>query len=502
MMCLIGNIDLRFADLVVLSSMLSIHSRSRCHILRVRAALCACAALTAVSFTAPAAAQTISHQLVASGLLKPMQLAPTPGDSSRLCVVEQRGQIRLIKNGVLQATSFLNIDALVPDQTYGGMFGLAFHPNYAKNGKFYVHHTTGATSAITIWVAEYTRGASSDVIDSTTRRVIFSVTSPSSQAFHLGGSLCFGADGLLYIPLGDGGYTGDAGGPPRSQSITGATSMFGKVLRIDVNSDDFPTDANKNYHIPAGNPFIGVTGEDEIFVRGMRNPFRCSFDSATGILWMGDVGGTAREEIDTLDPATDAAANFGWNCAEGLLCTTNTNCNCLTSGLRQPVYDYTHTVGLSITGGTVYRGCAMPAFEGHYFFADYQNNKIFSGEVTPTNKLINVVERTTQFSGGQSTITSICADLSGELYVTNHSTGFVRKIVQSPAPPDTNGNGIPDNCEPPANPFDIDGDGLVGATDLAIVLGAWGETGKLPADVDGSGTVDAGDLAAILGNWS
>ncbi len=446
-------------------------------------------------------AQTISHTLVASGFLKPMQVAVTPGDATRLCVVEQRGQIRLVKSGVLQATSFLNIDTLVPDQTYGGMFGIAFHPDYASNGKFYVHHTTGATSAIVIWIAEYTRGKNADVIDPATRRVIFSLASPSTQAFHLGGSLCFGADGLLYIPLGDGGYTGDAGGPQRSQAITGTSALFGKVLRLDVNGDDFPSDPNKNYHIPAGNPFVGVTGEDEIFVRGMRNPFRASFDAGTGVLWLGDVGGTVREEIDTLDPTTDAASNYGWNCAEGLLCTTNTNCNCATGGLRPPVHDYTHTVGLCITGGTVYRGCAMPAFEGHYFFADYQNNKIFTGEVTPANKLTNVVERTAQFSGGTSTITSISAGLDGELYVTNHSTGMVRKIVQSPAPPDANGNGVPDNCEPPANPYDLDADGMVGAADLAIVLNEWGNKGGI-GDVDHSGSVDAADITLILGNWS
>ncbi len=451
---------------------------------------------------APSArAQTITHAMVASGFLKPMQVAGTPGDATRLCVVEQRGQIRLVKNGVLQATAFLNIDALVPDQTYGGMFGLAFHPDYASNGKLYVHHTTGGTNAIVVWVAEYTRGKNADVIDPSTRRVILSVASPSTQAFHLGGSLCFGPDGLLYIPLGDGGYTGDAGGPQRSQSLTGAASLFGKVLRIDVNGDDFPGDANRNYHIPSGNPFVGITGEDEIFARGMRNPFRASFDSATGVLWLGDVGGTVREEIDTLDPTTDAASNFGWNCAEGLLCTTNTNCNCATGALRPPVHDYTHTVGLCITGGTVYRGCAMPAFEGHYFFADYQNNKIFSGEVTPANKLTAVVERTAQFTGGTSTISSICAGLDGELYVTNHTTGVVRRIVQSPAPPDVNGNGIPDNCEPPANPFDLDGDGIVGAADLAIVLNAWGNQGGI-GDVDHNGIVDAADITLILGNWT
>ena len=458
------------------------------------------AALALSVAVAPSAhAQTITHQLVATGLVSPMQTASVPGDVTRLMVVEQRGTIKLIKDGVLLTTPFLNIDTLVPNQTYGGMFGMAFHPNYAKNGKFYVHHTTGATSAITVWIAEYTRGANPDVIDTATRKVIFSITSPSTQAFHLGGSLCFGADGLLYIPLGDGGFTGETAGPQRAQAITGATANFGKVLRLDINGDDFPADANKNYHIPAGNPYIGVTGEDEIFVRGMRNPFRASFDSATGVLWMGDVGGTQREEIDVLDPSTDAGVNYGWNCAEGFLCTTNANCTC-GAALRAPAYDYAHTLGLSITGGTVYRGCAMPAFESHYFFADYQNNKIFSGVVTVENKLTNVVERTSQFSGGTSTITSICAGADGELYITNHTPGTVRKIVQNPAPADKNGNGVPDVCEPQSNPYDLDGDGTVGGGDLSILLNAWGQAGGM-ADVDGSGTVDAADLTIILNNW-
>jgi glucose/arabinose dehydrogenase len=443
-------------------------------------------------------AQTVSHQLIASGLVKPMQTESIPGESTRMCVVEQRGTIKLLKNGVLQTTPYLDIDALVPDQTYGGLFGMTFHPNYQQNGKFYVHHTTGTTSAITVWIAEYTRGSNPDVVDATTRRVILKLATPSAQGYHLGGSLAFGADGLLYIPLGDGGYTGDPGGPPRSQSTVGATALWGKVLRVDVDGDDFPSDAERNYRVPADNPFVGVAGEDEIFVRGLRNPFRASFDRTTGLLWIGDVGGTLREEVDTLNPLADAGANYGWNCAEGTACTTNANCTCGTA-LKAPVYDYTHSIGLSITGGAVYHGCSMPAFDGHYFFADYQNNKFFSATVTATNGLTTVVDRTTQFAGGTSTITSICAAADGELYITNHTAGTVRRLIQTPAPPDLNGNGIADACECTG---DLIPDRIVDGADLGSMLSAWGPTSAgNPADIYANGVVNGSDLGLLLANW-
>jgi glucose/arabinose dehydrogenase len=459
---------------------------------------CALAAASAIAGRAPA--QTVSHQLVASGLVKPMQVASVPGDESRLYVVEQRGRVRLVKDGVLQAAAFLDIDALVPDQTYGGMFGMEFHPDHASNGLFYVHHTTGATGAITVWVAEYRRGAGSDVADPATRRVVLKVSSPSTQGFHLGGTLCFGTDGLLYVPLGDGGFTGDAGGPQRSQSITGANALWGKVLRIDVDGDDFPADAERNYRIPAGNPFVGIAGEDEILVRGLRNPFRASFDPETGLMWIGDVGGTQREEVDTLDPAADAGANYGWNCAEGTLCTTNANCACGTA-LKGPVHEYAHTVGLSVTGGAVYRGCRMPGFRGHYFFADYQNNKLFSGTVTAAGALASVVDRTSQFAGGTSTITSICRAADGELYVTNHTPGTVRRIVQVglPAGSDVDGNGVPDACECAA---DLVRDNFVDGADLGVMLSQWGAlTPVTTADLNRDGAVDGIDLGLLLSAW-
>ncbi|MDA1008095.1 MAG: PQQ-dependent sugar dehydrogenase, partial [Planctomycetota bacterium] len=270
------------------------------------------------------------------------------------------------------------------------------------------------------------------------------------------------------------------------------------VLRINVNGDDFPADANKNYSIPPTNPFVGIAGEDEIFARGMRNPFRASFDSGTGVLWIGDVGGTLREEIDTLDPALHMAANFGWNCAEGTSCTTNANCTC-GGTLRAPVYDYLHSVGLCITGGSVYRGCAMADFVGDYFFADYQNNKIFSGTVTASNGLTAVIERTAQFAGGNTSITSICEGGDGELYVTNHTAGTVRRLVQSPAPPDTNGDGIPDVCQCPS---DIIENQIVDGADLGVLLSEWGPA--LPttlSDIDGSGIVDGVDIGIMLSNW-
>ncbi len=440
-----------------------------------------------------AQAQTLMTTSVATGLTKPMQVAFAPGDDTRLYVIEQRGIVKLIKNGALQTTAFLNIDAVVPEQTYSGLLGIAFHPNYAANGRFFLFHTTGTTAAITVWLAEYTRSTTNpDIADSTSRRVIFKLASPSTQGYHLGGSPMFGPDGLLYLPLGDGGYTGDPQGGTRSQSLS---YLWGKVLRIDIDSDDFPGDPEANYRIPASNPYVGgVATDDAIFARGMRNPFRCSFDRATGKMWIGDVGGTVREEIDVLDPLTDATKNYGWNCVEGTLCTSNSNCSCPSTNLTAPIYEYTHTVGLSITGGSVYRGCAMPSLVGQYLYADYQNNKAWRMSFATGSPVVTDI--TTQLAP-ISGITCIGEDSRGELYVVNHISGTIRKITSNPLPPDGDGDGIPNGCE--LRIADIDNNGVVNAVDLAMVLAAWNEPGV--TDFNADGRTDAADMAILLADW-
>ncbi len=449
----------------------------------------------AAATTLPCAGQTLSTQLVASGFTKPTYLASAPGDTHRLFVVEQRGIIKLIKDGVLQSTPFLNIDSQVPEQTYSGMLGLAFHPDYAKNGKFYVHHTTGTPAALTVWIKEFTATPGNpDTADPASGKVVLKLTSPSTQAYHIGGWLGFGPDGYLYIPLGDGGYTGDPQGGARSQNLVG--QLWGKILRLDVNGDDFPDDPNRNYRIPPDNPFVGIAGDDEIWVRGMRNPYRASFDRETGWLYVGDVGGLQREEIDVFTPA-DAGANGGWNCMEGLLCTTNANCSCPSTSLKDPIYEYTHTTGLCITGGAVYRGCAIPSLDGTYLFADYQSNKAFSLKWDGST-VSEYTVRTAQL-GTPGTPVAIGEDAKGELYLVLHTGGQIKKIVSNPLPPDTDGDGIPDTCE--ADPSDLNGDGHVDAADLSILLGAWGGT-NTPADINKDGIVDSQDLAILLGAWN
>ncbi len=458
--------------------------------------LCSAAAMACAFAFAPAlaSAQTLTTVSVATGLTKPMFVASPAGDNSRLFVIEQRGIVKLIKNGALQPTAFLNIDSTVPEQTYSGLFGLAFHPNYASNGRFYLHHTTGTTSAIVVWIVEYTRSATNpDLADAGSRRVIVRISTPSTQGYHLGGTLMFGADGYMYIPLGDGGYTGDAGGGQRSQSMT---SLWGKILRIDVNGDDFPADASANYAIPPTNPYVGGASatDDPIIAKGLRNPFRCAFDPVTGKIWIGDVGGTAREEIDVFDPATEFGANFAWNCVEGTLCTTNANCACPSSALKAPLYEYTHSLGLSITGGAVYRGCAIPALEGQYIYADYQNSKVWRMNLATGSPVVTDI--TTQLAPVSGPV-CIGSNAAGELFIVNHTTGTVRRITSNPAPPDSDGDGIPDSCE--VRPADVNSDGVVNATDLAILLAAWGAPGS--TDINGDGTTDSLDIGVVLADW-
>lgn len=471
-----------------------------CTCVRTPVRLGAVLALTlTAAVTAPLHAQTISAQAFVSGLTKPIDMVPCPGDATRLFVAEQRGVIKLIKNGVVQASPFLDIDSTVPEETYSGLLGIAFHPNYQSNGRLYVYHTTGPASAIVVWLKEFTRVAGDpDHASAASAKVIFRMASPATQAFHLGGSPAFGPDGKLWLPLGDGGYTGDPQGGTRSQS---GSSLWGKLLRIDVDGDDFPADANANYAIPHDNPYYGsLSVANEIFARGLRNPFRARFDRATGHLWIGDVGGTQREEVDVIRPSLDGGANLGWNCMEGLLCTSNGNCSC-PGGLLAPVYQYTHSVGLCVTGGTRYRGCALPALSGVYFFADYQNNKLFSIQYDDsTGTASGFTDRTAQVTAPSlSTPVCIAEDSLGELYIVEHTAGRIRKIVGNPLPPDGDGNGVPDSCQGVHG--DLNGDGVVNGADLGILLSSWGQPGGA-ADLNGDQYVDGGDLGELLAAWT
>ncbi|HLO41684.1 MAG TPA: PQQ-dependent sugar dehydrogenase, partial [Phycisphaerales bacterium] len=345
-------------------------------------------------------AQDIKTVRVASALARPIYLTHAPGDPSRLFIIEKQGRIRIIKDGTLLTTPFLDIDSIVTGGTSAnseqGLLGLAFHPDYQTNGKFYVNYTAVAGGGDTV-VAEYTVSANPDVANTTGATVI---TYDQPQTNHNGGWLGFGPDGLLYISAGDGGNANDQGTGHTEPGGNGQdiNKLLGKVLRVDVNGDDFPADTARNYRIPAGNPFVGVNGADEIYHLGLRNPWRMSFDRTTGDMWIGDVGQNAWEEI-SFGPAGAAGINFGWRCREG-----NTNFNfdsvCQDKTFTPPVWVYDHTGKCSITGGYIYRGCAIPELQGTYFFADFCSNQVWSFQYTPSSGVVGFTERTAQLAPG------------------------------------------------------------------------------------------------------
>ena len=323
----------------------------------------------AVLFTPTLFAQTnitsLNFELVGTGLARPVFATSAPGDSGSLFVLEQHaGTIQRIDLSTGTRSTFAALPAgTVSTRNEQGLLGLAFHPDYQTNGKYYLNYTDSGGDTR---VREYTR-LSPTQGSATATQDILSVDQPFTN--HNAGWIGFGLDNNLYIATGDGGSGNDPGN--NSQTIT--NNLLGKILRVDVDSDDFTSDNSRNYSIPASNPFVGQTGDDEIFAFGLRNPYRSSFDSETGDLWIGDVGQNAREEIDVISAGT-SGQNFGWRIREGTLGPT-------VPGAIDPVYQYTHgsgdTQGFSVTGGYVYRG-TIPEIDGHYFFADFVTNRIWS----------------------------------------------------------------------------------------------------------------------------
>ncbi len=381
----------------------------------------------------PAPSSALTTARIASGLSRPIFATAPPADTARVFVVEQDGRIKIVKNHVLQAGNFLDINTLVRSPADGGggeqgLLGLAFHPQYATNGWFFVYYTDNSG---TINVARYTRSAANpDLADAASRAPVLTIAHPT-HTNHNGGMMAFAPDdGYLYIGTGDGGDRCDPGaGNGNAQSLT---SNLGKILRINVNA--LP------YTSPAGNPYVGVAGNDEIWARGVRNPWRWSFDRANSDLYVGDVGQDVWEELNWRPGNSAGNENYGWVVYEGNHCP-NPSCgtppDCTVVPPAQhtpPVYEYTHSGspgGCSITGGYVYRGCRMPSLAGTYFFADYcnawiQSLKIVGGSVT------QLTTRTTELApgGGLSigSINSFGEDGRGEVYIVDGG-GELYKIL-------------------------------------------------------------------------
>ena len=288
---------------------------------------------------------------IVDGLTRPVSIADARTRSGRLFVAQQTGEIRIVDGAALLPNPFLDLSDLVSCCGEQGLLGLAFHPDYATNGFFYVHYTDLNGGSV---IARYSV-SSSDPNAADASSSLTLLTWPQPFGNHNGGQLAFGPDGFLYIGVGDGG---DAGDPDnRGQDLT---TLLGKVLRIDVDS----TDPGLNYAVPPSNPFFGSPPTlPEIWAYGLRNPWRFSFDRGTGDLFIGDVGQNAVEEIDFQPAASPGGENYGWRLMEGSSCF-NPPTNCNDGSLILPILEYSHFLGCSVTGGYVYRGSLYPQLRG------------------------------------------------------------------------------------------------------------------------------------------
>ena len=343
---------------------------------------------------------------VASGLHGALLVTAPPGDAGRLFVVLQGGQIRIIEGGRVLGTPFLDVsDRISTDGFEQGLLGLAFHPRYASNGRFFVNFTDEAGDT---QVVEYRVSSRRNRADPASARTILSIEQPFAN--HNGGHLAFGRDGMLYIGMGDGGGAGDPMG--NGQDLG---TLLGKMLRIDVDRQA----GGRNYAIPEGNPFVGRQGaRAEIWAYGLRNPWRFSFDRARGDLWIGDVGQNAREEID-FRRAGRGGANFGWSAFEGTLPYRDGSPQ--NGPVVRPVAQYGRNLGNSVTGGYVYRGSAIPALLGRYVYGDWATGALFTMRAAPR---IGKPQRVTGLNASLQGLTSFGEGARGELYAIAGGTVY------------------------------------------------------------------------------
>lgn len=366
------------------------------------------AAVLALATLVPSASTLAAIRLVpvATGLSSPLFVGNAGDNSHRLFIVERPGVIRVLQPGGTTPTTFLDIRSRIVSGGERGLLGLAFHPQYISNARFFVFYTRSGDGALVI--AEYRASADPNVADQA-EAVLLVIPHPGNTN-HNGGMLAFGRDGFLYIGVGDGGGSNDP--PNNAQNID---VLLGKILRIDI---DPPAGSGVAYLSPPTNPFHGTTpGRDEIFAFGLRNPWRFSFDRVTGQQWVGDVGQGAREEVDT--PIV-AGGNYGWRVYEGFRCTDLDTPLCQPGNYILPAFEYAHTNGrCSLTGGYAYRGAQLVVRDGDYLFADYCTGEIFDWDGATQTLLLDTTMN----------ISSFGEDEDGELYVVDLN-GSVSQIVK------------------------------------------------------------------------
>jgi glucose/arabinose dehydrogenase len=436
----------------------------------------------AIGSAALAGGTPLTTERFAFGFTRPVLITHAPGDTERLFVLEKQGRVRVIINGTVQPQPFLDVNPLVGGGTSNnderGLLGMAFHPDYQNNGFFYLNYTAngGATT-----IRRYSVAQIPNLADPNSGVTVMVIGQP--QANHNGGWIEFGPnDGYLYISMGDGGGANDTGGghtpgTGNAQDIT--NNLLGKMLRIDVDNDDFPADPNRNYAIPPDNPFVGTTGDDEIWAYGLRNAWRNSFDPTNGDLYTADVGQNAWEEINVQPGDSTGGENYGWRCLEGDSCTGLGGCDCNDPTLIDPILTYSHAFGCSLTGGEVYRGCAIPTLNGTYFYADFCSNRIWSIRYDG-NTVSEFQERTAELvPGGGLFINSIVSfgrDALGELYIVDQGGEIFKILADAPPTNDCNDNNVEDACDiAGGETTDLDGDGIPDVCQSLRIVQAQGQ---------------------------
>jgi len=360
---------------------------------------------------------TLDKELVGV-FTSPVDLTAPRLDPRRLFVVEQDGIIRVVKDGVILPTPFLDVTDKTNHSGERGLLGLAFHPDYENNGRFFVNYTNNVGNTV---IARYQVSLDPDVADESSAEILLTIPQPASN--HNGGQVAFGPDGYLYVGMGDGGGGGDPW-----ETAQDDMALLGKMLRIDVDVEVAPFHA-----VPPDNPDAGLgLPLGLVWSKGLRNPWRFSFDRATGDLYIADVGQNLVEEIDFEPESSTGGVNWGWDIYEGSSCfepDPDPACPSPATGFTFPVHEYTHADGCSVTGGYVYRGCAMPDLAGRYFYGDYCTPFVDSFVVSG-GTATSFVDKTGELGAGLGNVSSFGQDARGELYIVDHG-GSVWRIVRN-----------------------------------------------------------------------